>query len=739
MKKTILTFCILISIVSIPSTINAQHSAARQWKEVLLEAIRNDYARPTIHARNLFHTSVAMYDAWAAYDNIAQTYLLGKTVGGYTCPFNGVSTPNNIKEAQKEAISYAAYRLLNHRFIGSPGEQGSMFRFDSLMISLGYDTSFTSTDNYNNSPAALGNYIAQSIIAFGFQDGSNEQGSYANLYYMPVNPPLIPIIPGDTSLVDPNRWQPLTLDVFIDQAGNIIGNTTPDFLSPEWGEVIPFSLNQNELTKFNRDNYDYWVYHDPGVPPLLDTSAVGGISDEYIWNFSLVSIWSSQLTPSDNVVWDISPASIGNIKSFPETIYGYHNFYKEFLGGDISEGHTINPYTGQPYTPQLVPRGDYTRVLAEFWADGPASETPPGHWFTILNYVNDHTLFEKRFNGAGPILDELEWDVKAYFIMGGAVHDAAIASWGIKGWYDYIRPISAIRCMAGFGQSSESNSPNYHPAGIKLIPGYIELVKAGDVLEGLQGANINKIKLYTWKGPAYINNPDTDTAGVGWILADNWWPYQRPTFITPPFAGYISGHSTYSRAAAEVMTLLTGDEYFPGGMGEFLAPKNKFLVFEEGPSVDVVLQWATYRDASDQCSLSRIWGGIHPPADDIPGRIIGKVIGVEAFQLAEQYFNGSVTSVEDKNETNVTAKAVVYPNPVRSGNQLNIKINVPAQSVDIKIYNILGQLVFSKKLEGSFHNLQTVSFNIRNISTGIYFLTLNSQVIKSTHKLLIIK
>ena len=46
-------------------------------------------------------------------------------------------------------------------------------------------------------------------------------------------------------------------------------------------------------------------------------------------------------------------------------------------------------------------------------------------------------------------------------------------------------------------------------------------------------------------------------------------------------------------------------------------------MFEEGPSVDVVLQWATYRDASDQCSLSRIWGGIHPPADDIPGRIIG--------------------------------------------------------------------------------------------------------------------
>jgi hypothetical protein len=53
----------------------------------------------------------------------------------------------------------------------------------------------------------------------------------------------------------------------------------------------------------------------------------------------------------------------------------------------------------------------------------------------------------------------------------------------------------------------------------------------------------------------------------------------------------------------------------------------------------MTLQWATYRDASDQCSLSRIWGGIHPPADDIPGRLIGITIGTNAFNLAEKYFN----------------------------------------------------------------------------------------------------
>ena len=68
----------------------AQESVARQWNEALLNGIRNDFARPTVHARNLFHSSVAMYDAWAIYDEIAQPFLLGHTVGGYACIFNGI-------------------------------------------------------------------------------------------------------------------------------------------------------------------------------------------------------------------------------------------------------------------------------------------------------------------------------------------------------------------------------------------------------------------------------------------------------------------------------------------------------------------------------------------------------------------------------------------------------------------------------------------------------------------------
>ncbi len=101
-------------------------------------------------------------------------------------------------------------------------------------------------------------------------------------------------------------------------------------------------------------------------------------------------------------------------------------------------------------------------------------------------------------------------------------------------------------------------------------------------------------------------------------------------------------HAHLTEAAAEILAALTGSEYFPGGMSGFEITANEFLVFEQGPSVNMTLQWATYRDASDQCSLSRIWGGIHPPADDIPGRLIGEQIGLDAFALASQYFLGNL-------------------------------------------------------------------------------------------------
>ncbi len=610
-KITFLGCCLLFSNSGLGAI-------AREWNELLLDAIRVDQARPTVHARNLYHTSAAMYDAWCVYEAVCEGVF-----------FKEKRIVDDVEAARNEAISYAAYRLLIWRFTPSVGADTTLPALQAEMQSLGYDINNTTTQG--DSPAAVGNRIAQMIINHGMNDGANEANDYINQIYEPINEPLLPDFPGNPDISDPNRWQPLALDSFIGQSGIEVGEY-PEFLSPEWGYVTPFSLTANDMTTYQRDDNTFQVYKDPGPPPYI-----GGVGDaDYKAGFEQVVEFSSYLDPSDGVMIDISPASRGN----------------NDLGTNNGNGRDLNPVTNQPYQAQIVPAGDYYRVLAEFWADGPDSETPPGHWFTILNTVNDHPLLEKRLEGQGDILDDLEWEVKTYLALGGTMHDAAISAWSVKGWYDYLRPVSAIRYMCDQGQSSDPNAQSYSEQGINLHPGFIELVTSETIqpggihqfLAGLGNSNLGKIALKAWQGPDFIVDPETSVAGVGWILCENWWPYQRPSFVSPPFAGYVSGHSVYSRAAAEVLTALTGSAFFPGGMSGFLAPQNEFLVFEDGPSVDITLQWATYQDAADETSLSRIYGGIHPTADDIPGRFMGYEIGQQAFAHAMRFFRGDVSA-----------------------------------------------------------------------------------------------
>ena len=620
-------------------TVSTDHSMARQWNDMLLESIRSDFARPTVHARNLWHSSMLMWDAWAVMDSTACPAFLGQDLGGFVAAFDEFNPATDVETARNEAIAYGMYRLLSHRFASAPGVDDLLVGYEIHMGTLGYDVSFTSTDYSGGDGRALGNHLAEQLIAFGLQDGANEANGYANTVYEPLNPSMIVDLDGNETVEDLNRWQPLTLDLFIDQSGNVIPGETPPFLSPEWGQVTSWALGDEDLNTYIRDGFNYQVYHDPGQPALhaMDGSGTSAI---YQTGHSMVALWSGMLDPTDGVMWDISPASIGNRTSYPATLETYASLYDATNGGSPSPGHDVNPATGDPYAPNMVPRGDYARVLAEFWADGPDSETPPGHWFTILNYVSDHPELVKQFQGEGPVLDDLEWDVKAYLALGSAMHDCAISAWGVKGWYDSSRPITAIRGMAELGQSSNPTLPSYHPGGLPLVPGAIELVEVGDPLAGVEGEHVGEVKLWAWKGSDAINNVDTEFAGVGWILAKAWEPYQRPSFVSPNFAGYVSGHSTFSRAAAEVLTAFTGDAYFPGGMGTFIAPAGEFLVSEDGPSVDVELQWATYRDASDECSLSRIYGGIHPTFDDVPGRLMGIDIGLDAFQRAVSFYGG---------------------------------------------------------------------------------------------------
>ena len=236
---------LLLAILFLACFSASSQSVARMWNEEVLNGIRNDFARPTVHARNLFHSATLMYDAWAIFDPNAATFFLGKQLGDFTCDFNGFTTEVDPSEAQEKAMSYAVYRLLQHRFQNSPGSEEILPSIDALMDELGYNKSNTSTNYGNGDPAALGNYLAEQMIAFGLQDGSNEAGDYENLYYEPLNEPLNMDVSGNPEMTHPNNWQPLKVDNYVDQSGNTIPGGQPPFLSPEWGQVVPFSLSED--------------------------------------------------------------------------------------------------------------------------------------------------------------------------------------------------------------------------------------------------------------------------------------------------------------------------------------------------------------------------------------------------------------------------------------------------------------------------------------------------------------
>ncbi|MBI3850805.1 MAG: vanadium-dependent haloperoxidase [Verrucomicrobia bacterium] len=612
--------------LSVISQAHATNSVARVWDERALAAIRADTPHPPAQARNLFSLSVCMYDAWAAYDSVAVGYV-----------YHAKHAATNLLAARNEAISYAAYRMLKERHFYSKTFSNTLYLDDAQMTALGYDTNNVSRDT--STPAGVGNSVYDAVSAWFINDGARQtNGTRTAPYpdyptnqggYIYINPPLATSLPGiddgsegtngpGHTVVDINRWQRLQVVNGVDQNGFPTG-PIQTYLGAQWLGVRPFALTRTDPTLS-------WI-DLAGPPPHL-----GGVGDAEFRNSVVEMIRkSSQLTPDDGVMVDISPTAFGN----------------NTLGANDGTGHPINPYTGQPYPSNLVKRGDFARVLAEFWADGPSSETPPGHWNVIANNVSDNTNFVKRLGGTGPVLNDLEWDVKLYFALNAAVHDAACAAWSLKRYYDGWRPISAVRYMALQGQSSDPSSPSYNPNGLPLIPELIELVTSNTVASGRHaGLTVGKIAVYNWPGGP--TNPVTQHSGVKWIHGESWVPYQKATFVTPAFPGYISGHSTFSRSAAEVLAAITGTPYFPGGLfvaDIAVANTSTGLAFENGPSQPVQLQCATYYDAADQAGISRIFGGIHPPADDFPGRRTGAQCGKGVWALAQKYFDGSIAQV----------------------------------------------------------------------------------------------
>jgi hypothetical protein len=301
-----------------------------QWNEAALQAIRVTHPGPPIVARALAITHTCMFDAWAAYNKKAKGTQLDDQLRR---PVN-----EHTKANKSKAVSYAAHRCLSDLF---PSQVPS---FDGLMSSLGYNPTDNSTDT--NTAVGVGNVAAAAVLEFRHQDGSNQLGDlnggapYSDYTgYTPVNTP--------SSIVDPNRWQPLQ-----------VGSNIQSFIAPHWGLVKPYALKSGSQYR------------------------------------------------------KIIPAP-ANYNSEPER-------------------YRVQAQQVVDYAAHLT---DEKKVIAEYWADGPTSELPPGHWTLFATFVSNRDKHN------------LDQDVKMFFALSNAIFDASIVSWDAKRYFDYVRPVTAIHFL----------------------------------------------------------------------------------------------------------------------------------------------------------------------------------------------------------------------------------------------------------------------------------------------------
>jgi hypothetical protein len=573
-------------------------SIARRWNEQLLAAIRRDLPREMVQARNLFHASVAIWDAWAAYDESADGYISSER-----------ASADDIEAARAEAISFAIYRVLERRFADAAGAAVSEACFAAFMRLLGYDP--LDATSVGDTPRALGNRIGNAVLEAFAKDGANEAADYADPQgYSSDNPPLDVDAPGAVG-ADPLRWQALVLSHAVSLNGIALGSGVQSYLGAHWGGVAPFAL----------------VRSAPGAPYLDIGEPPRAVADALVQAVVDVIRRSAELGLDDGVRWDVSPGAYGS----------------NSLGADDGRGRPLNPVTGLPYTPRGAARGDFARAVVEYWTNGPRSETPPGHWNALANAVSDDARLERRlFGSASARLEPLAWDAHLYLALNAALHDAAIAAWELKRRSESALPITLVRSLGARGQRSDPLGPAYDAGGLPLVDGSIEVITEASSRAGGRHAALQRytgeVSVRAWLGEP--GDHDHQTSGVGWRRARDWVPYQRRSFVSPAFPGYVSGQSTFGRAAAEVLLELTGSEYFPGGLG-FARIQPGAFTREAGPSEEVELEWATYADAADQAGQSCVWGGIGLAGDDRDGRRIGARVGELAVELARRYFDGS--------------------------------------------------------------------------------------------------
>jgi uncharacterized protein DUF6851/vanadium-dependent haloperoxidase-like protein len=302
------------------------------------------------------------------------------------------------------------------------------------------------------------------------------------------------LFPWDIAAV----FDPLMVDLGYDIHDVSTNTSTPSGIGNlACAAVLAFRHNDGSnqlgnLTAGGLPYADYTGYVPKNLPSSVPVSNLSTIVDPNHWQPLTYFNGTTVVTPSFvGAQWyKVTPFALSSpgellplISSMGPALFGSKTY--------VDQAQELVNMSGQ--------LTDEQKMVAEYWANGPHSELPPGHWDLFAQYVSardHHTLDD---------------DAKMFFALTNAIFDAGIAAWDAKRVFDSVRPVTAIPYV-------------FH----------------GQLIQ-------------CWGGPG---------RGTVTEDGSNWIPYQPSTFPTPPFPEYISGHSSFSAAGATILALWTGREEF---------------------------------------------------------------------------------------------------------------------------------------------------------------------------------
>jgi Ca2+-binding RTX toxin-like protein len=344
---------------------------------------------------------------------------------------------------------------------------------------------------------------------------------------------------------------------------------------------VPLNSGPGDVSVIDQWTPEYSFNGNPATPLQKYLTPFWGDVQYYLLPTTAINEFTSKVAPAESFLLDAKDTY--NLKL--GLIYDDGQGPGVAIGPD-QIGKTINPaFINQAnevvaFSRQLSdPEGNAYKGIVQFWENGGGTPFPPGTWMTFGQFASlDHN------NSLGD-------DAKLFFGLGASVYSASLAAWDVKLQSNSARPIRAIRELSRFGLMEDSDRDPSNGS-------QFQATVRGQGLQTIDGVN--------------------------------WETYQTPGPYSPPFPEHVSGHSTFSSAAADFLTRFYGSGEF-GGQVNF----NLSLPYDP-PNQAVTLAWDTWQGAAVEAGFARLWGGIHFLEGNLEGLKLGSAIGSQIYgQLSD--------------------------------------------------------------------------------------------------------